>query len=48
MIVQGYAKTLYGLPADEWCKKMYQYLEAKRINIYTNFKIENDDEDINS
>ena len=21
-----YAKFLYGLPADEWCKKMYKYI----------------------
>ena len=24
--IKEYADTLYGLPADEWSKKMYEYL----------------------
>ena len=27
-----HADKLYGLPADEWCTKMYEYLERKSEN----------------
>lgn len=24
--IRDYADSLYGKPADEWCKKMYEYI----------------------
>lgn len=26
-MIQKYADSIYGLPADEWCKKMYDRIE---------------------
>lgn len=25
--IRNYADSLYGLPAEEWCQKMYEYLK---------------------
>lgn len=27
--IKAYADSLYGLPADEWCEKMYEHIEEK-------------------